>query len=172
MKFGIARSDAPMTTVLFSPLSRLKAVPAWEITPALGASAQLLYHDAFFGALILVFFGGIFDFVLGVRVAKLTPGVYSTVVAQRGFYGKVSGILLLLLIRALEHYLQLQGIIPNLRGMVATAVAISLFAVDLQSIAHHREEFGAQRIPILSRLFDWLQRISESLFPPDSAAKP
>lgn len=170
MNYKISRGDARLSAVLFSPFDRLEAGATWaKASAALGAVFQYAYHDAFLGALAFVLVGSMADYVLGVKAARIT-GTYSADTAKRGALGKAAGLLLLLLIRSFEHYLFLQHITPNTRGVMATAVAVSLFAVDLQSIAHHREELGAQPIPVLGRLLSWMQAFAGSKIPPDPAA--
>lgn len=172
MNYKIARRDARLSAVLFSPFDRLEAGGNWAKAMApIGALAQYAYHDAFIGALAFVIVSGIADYIVGVRAARLT-GAYDVQLAHRGALGKISGLLLLLLVRSFEHYLYLQGLTPNTRGIMATAIAISLFAVDLQSIAHHREEMGAQPIPVLGTVLAWLQRLASSRMPPDPAPPP
>jgi hypothetical protein len=113
---------------------------------------------------------GMIDYWLGVKAAKSTkPSSFDPVVAHRGAMGKVSGVLLLFLVRILEGFVQTQGW-GNTKGAAATAIAISLFAVDLQSIAHHREEFGAQPIPVLGAVLGWIQRLASGRVPEVPAA--
>jgi hypothetical protein len=170
VNYKLSRSDARLSAVLLSPFDRLEAGATWaKASAAIGAAAQYAYHDAFLGALVFVIVSGVADYIVGVRAARLT-GVYDVQLAHRGALGKISGLLLLLLVRSFEHYLYLQGLTPNTRGIMATAIAISLFAVDLQSIAHHREEMGAQPIPVLGRVLGWFQAFAGSKIPPDPAA--
>jgi hypothetical protein len=169
MNYKLTGSDARFSAVLLSPFDRLEAGATWaKASAAIGALAQYAYHDAFIGALAFVIVSGIADYIVGVKAARLA-GAYDVQTAHRGALGKISGLLLLLLVRTFEHYLFLQGLTPNTRGVMATAIAISLFAVDLQSIAHHREELGAQPIPVLGRFLEWLQSLAGSKIPPDPA---
>jgi hypothetical protein len=113
--------------------------------------------------LLLVVAVGMVDYWLGVKASKATKS-FDPVIAHKGAMGKISGVLLLFLVRILEGFIQAQGW-GNTKGAAATAIAISLFAVDLQSIAHHREEFGAQPIPVLGAVLDWIQRFASSKVP-------
>lgn len=164
MKYPMSAKDAPFSAVFLSPFERLELNPNWgKVVAATGAVYQYLRTDAFSGALLLVVAVGIIDYWLGVKAAKSTkPPTYDPVIAHRGAMGKVSGVLLLFLIRILEGFIQAQGW-GNTKGAAATAIAISLFIVDLQSIAHHREEFGAQPIPLVSPFLTWVQRLISSL---------
>lgn len=171
MNYNLSRRDARFSAVLLSPFDRLEMAPSWgRIVAAAGAIYQYVRTDAFSGALLLVVFIGMVDYWLGVKAAKSTKS-YDPVIAHRGAMGKICGVLLLFMIRLVESYIQAQGL-GDTHGAAATAIAISLFAVDLQSIAHHREEFGAQPIPVLGAVLGWLQRIASSRVPPDPASMP
>lgn len=164
MRYTLSAKDAPFSAVFLSPFERLELNPNWgKVVAALAAVYQYLRTDAFSGALLLVVAVGIVDYWLGVKAAKSTK-TFDPVIAHRGAMGKISGVLLLFLIRILEGFIQAQGW-GNTKGAAATAIAISLFAVDLQSIAHHREEFGAQPIPLVSPFLAWLQRAMSQLLP-------
>lgn len=163
MNYKLSKQDSRFSAVFLSPLERLDMNPVWgRAIAALAALYQYLRTDAFSGALLLVVFIGIVDYWLGVKAAK-AKGLYDSAIAHSGAWGKVSGVVLLFLVRVLEGFVQAQGWATT-RGAAATAIAISLFAVDLQSIAHHREEFGAQPIPLLGAFLDWLQRLLARVF--------
>jgi hypothetical protein len=66
-----------------------------------------------------------------------------------------------LLVRLVEGWLYAHAFVDT-RGGIATALTVSLIVVDLQSIAHHRESFGATPIPVLSQLLAWLQELFAS----------
>lgn len=162
MNYRLSGRDARFSSILLSPFDRLDMNPVWGKAMALLAGLyQYLRTDAFSGALLMVVAVGMVDYWLGVRAAKSTK-TFDPVIAHRGAMGKISGVLLLFLVRILEGFIQAQGW-GNTKGAAATAIAISLFAVDLQSIAHHREEFGAAPIPVLSPALSWLQRVAASL---------
>lgn len=165
MKHTPASPAAPLFAVFWSPLGRLESA---KLIAVLAAIAQYLMTDAFAGAFILVFVAGLMDYRIGVRSAKLMK-LYDPLIAHRGWLGKMSGFCLLLLIRALEFYLHGQGFLDT-HAALATGVALSLFAVDVQSIAHHREELGLQPIPALGDLISFVQRFARSKIPPDSAS--
>jgi hypothetical protein len=166
MNYRMSGRDARFSTVLLSPFDRLDMNPVWgKVIAAIAAIYQYLRTDAFSGALFLVVAVGIIDYWLGVKAAKSTK-TFDPVVAHRGAMGKISGVLLLFLVRILEGFIQAQGW-GNTKGAAATAIAISLFAVDLQSIAHHREEFGAQPIPVLGVVLAWIQRFASGKVPAD-----
>jgi hypothetical protein len=165
MNYRMSDKNGRLSAVLLSPFDRLDMNPIWGKAMALLAALyQYIRTDAFSGALLLVVFIGIVDYWLGVKAAKSTK-TYDAVIAHRGAMGKISGVLLLFLVRVLEGFVQAQGW-GDTKGAAATAIAISLFAVDLQSIAHHREEFGAQPIPVLGAILSWIQRLASSRVPP------
>jgi holin family protein len=175
VNYNLSRRDARFSAVFLSPFDRLEQGPVWaKAIGAIGAIYQYLRTDAFSGALLLVVFIGMIDYWLGVKAAKSTNS-YDPIVAHRGVMGKICGVLLLFLVRLVEGYIGAQGL-GDTKGAAATAIAISLFAVDLQSIAHHREAFGAQPIPILSAVLAWIQRLATAMFasrlPPDLPGTP
>jgi hypothetical protein len=167
MKHSTATAKSFFLGVFWSPIERIDSA---KIVALFGAFFQYLLTDAFAGAFFLVFVAGSLDFVIGVRAAKIT-NTFETARAHLGALGKMTGWALLWLIYALEFYVRAQGG-PDLHGALATGAALSLLVVDLQSIAHHREELGGKPIPFLDDVFAWVQRFAMRKLPPDSAAKP
>lgn len=164
MRFTSGFSDYRLIDVLMSPVERLVTAPPWAWCVGMCATAfQVLSKDIFSGAIILVFIVGIVDYLFGFKAAKLR-GDYQPSLAHAGAMGKISGLILLLVLRLIEGWLWLTNIIDT-GGIVATAVAVSLIAVDIQSIAHHRESFGAKPIPVLSQALAWIQNIFTSRIP-------
>jgi hypothetical protein len=162
--------NSSFLSVFLSPLERLESA---KVIAVIAACFQYLVSDAFAGAFVLVFIAGVADYLIGVRAARLLDQ-YNSLIAHRGWLGKMSGFCLLLMIRALEYYLRGQGL--DWHGAIATGIALSLFVVDLQSIAHHREELGAKPIPVLSSLLSWfqtwIQRMTEAKLPAAPADTP
>lgn len=143
-------------SALSSPMARYEDAPTWAHALGVGAAVwQFVSNDTFVGALILLFLSGVFDYIVGVKAARFR-GEYDPKLAHAGAMGKMSGILILFLIRGGEFWSQHYGVV-NTHGALSTAIAVSLFAVDLQSIAHHREGFGAAPIPVLGAVIEWLQ---------------
>jgi hypothetical protein len=177
MNYKLSRRDARLSAVLYSPIDRIESGPLWAKMFAAGAGVyQYVRADAFLSALLLVIVVGVVDYVLGTKASTSKGIPWDRKLATRGAYGKISGWLLLGLVRLVEHWLYLHALIPHSRGVFATVIAISLVAIDLQSIADHRETFGATPIPVLSAVLVWLQRFASSLFasrvPPDPADTP
>ncbi len=155
--------------VVLSPLERLGEVPVWgRIIALLLALCQFVATDAFGSAIAIVLLASVVDYCVGAYAAK-ARGEWKPELARSGAMGKVSGLGLLVLIRILEWFASAQGLIES-NGALATLVAVSLIAVDLQSIAHHRESFGARPIPFLSALFKWIEQLLSSRLP-DPAAR-
>lgn len=156
--------DYRLVDVLASPVDRIQSTPPWAwCVGACAAAFQLVKEEAFVGAIMLVFIVGVFDYVVGVKAARMNRE-YNSDIARAGAMGKMSGLILLLLLWLIEHWIRVIGVIDT-GGMVATAVAVSLIAVDLQSIAHHRESFGAKPIPVLSQVLNWLQDVFTNKIP-------
>jgi hypothetical protein len=171
MRFDPTNGTTRLWKVLASPLERLDDAPLWgRVLAALGFVWQLLRSDRFAGAAALVVLCGVVDYFVGVRAAT-SQGRYDPRVAHAGAMGKMSGILLLLLVRAVEGWLLAQSFLDT-KGGIATALAVSLIAVDLQSIAHHRETFGARPIPVISNILGWLQALAASRVPDERRVGP
>lgn len=171
MRIGYHASPK-FSAILLSPFERLEdSLPSWgRVFAAAVAMYQYLIADALTPALFLVLMSGAVDYWVGVRVAR-SLGKYDPQIAHRGFHGKVAGVLLVLLVRVFENYVRQLSMVDT-KGAVAAAICISLFAVDLQSIAHHREMLGAKPIPILSAVLNWIQQIASSRIPVGSGSPP
>lgn len=164
--------------VALSPVMRLDDVPPWGwLTAALAAGVQRVTTDAFLSLLALLFVAISVDYVIGWLVAK-HKGRYEIAIARAGALGKVIGIILLLLVRGLEHWISTHApeslSIPNSHGMFAAAFTMLFLTVELQSIEQHRQELGLRPIPALSALFAWMERFARAKVPmppvPASAA--
>lgn len=153
-----------------SPVVRLEDVPGrgWLLA-SLSAVVQYIRADAFLWLLLIVLVVAAIDYLVGSRVAK-TQGVYSPERAHAGALGKITGVLLVLIVRGVEDWVTnhapgwLEGI-PDSHGALAMIVAMGLLLVDLQSIAKHREALGAAPIPVLGRLLEWAHAALKSKIP-------
>ena len=164
MHYQSARRDASLSAAFLSPFDRLELAPTWgKVVGAIAAIIQYVRSDAFSGALLLLVFIGLIDYWIGVGAAK-ADGTYNSTIAHRGVMGKICGIVLVFLVRLIEGYIRIQGL-GDTHGVAATAIALQLFVVDLQSIAHHREQFGAQPLSFLIPVFAWLDRFGSSKIP-------
>src|SRR5689334_10466005 len=111
-----ASPTSPLLSVFVSPIARLDSA---KVVAAIAAAVQFVITDAFAGAFILVFVAGVADYWIGVKAARAqVPSAYDSAIAHRGWLGKMSGFVLLLLIRALEFYVQGQGL-PTTHGALA-----------------------------------------------------
>lgn len=163
----ISRDDARLSAVLLAPVNRLleHELPAWgKIVVAIGASFQFVMSDAFYGAVVLLFVAYMLDHAVGVARARLISDNYDALRARRGAMTKALELVILGILRLLEHYLIQQGL-TDTKGALATAVALGFFVVNLQSIVHHREALGAKPVPVLGALIDWLTRLTTARIP-------
>lgn len=156
----------PFKKLLAQPLERLAAdTPTWGWVLAwLGGFWQWLRGDAFSSLLALIVLIAAADYYYGVKAARLSDR-FSPVLAQRGWHGKMSGVVLLLGVRLFEGWTAGAGFVDS-KGGIATALGVALLSVDLQSIAHHRESFGATPIPLLSNVLAWIRGIAAVKLPP------
>ena len=161
MKFSPADR---LLAILTSPVRRLDEIPVWGgITATAAAMWQLAVDDLFASSLVIVLVAGVADYCVGVKAAR-HANRYDARAAHAGAMGKMSGLILLFLLRLLEWWASSHELVTT-NGAIATAVAVSLICVDLQSIATHRESFGARPIPVLSQVLNWLQQLALSRIP-------
>lgn len=155
-------SVVPFKQLLVQPLDRLTAeTPFWGwVIAVLGAAWQWLRGDAFTNLLLLIIAVAACDYYYGTRAASIN-GRFSPQLARRGWHGKMSGIVLLLAVRLFEGWASMAQFVDS-RGSVATLLGIALLSVDLQSIAHHRESFGAAPLPVLGPILAWMRTIGEA----------
>ncbi len=156
----------PFKQLLIQPLERLAAdTPFWGwVVALLGSTWQWVTGDAFTTLLLLIVGVAACDYYYGTKAAFLNDR-FSPQMARRGWHGKMSGIVLLLAVRLFEGWASLAHYIDS-RGSVATLLGIALLSVDLQSIAHHRESFGAAPIPVLGPVLAWMRTIGPVKAPP------
>jgi hypothetical protein len=162
-------ADGSVLTIkklLVQPLERVAAdTPFWGWVLAwTGSFWQWLRGDAFSTLLVLIVAVAFCDYYYGVKTARLSQQ-FNPLLAQRGWHGKMSGLVLLLAIRLFEGWTAASGLVDT-KGAVATALGIALLSVDLQSIAHHREGFGATPIPVLSPVLAWVRSFAGVKLPP------
>lgn len=152
--------------LLVQPLDRLATdTPTWGWALAwLGGFWQWLRGDAFSSLLALIVLIAAADYYWGVKAARLSDR-FNPLLAQRGWHGKMSGVVLLLGVRLFEGWGATAGFVDS-KGGIATALGVALLSVDLQSIAHHRESFGAAPIPILSAILAWMRSVVAVKLPP------
>ncbi len=156
----------PLSKLLLAPIDRLDATPGWGWALAwLGGVWQWITGDAFTSLLALIVLIAAADYYYGTKAARFA-GQFSPHLAQRGWHGKMSGLVLLLGIRLFEGWAASAHLVDS-NGGIATALGIALLTVDLQSIAHHRETFGATPIPVLSNIFAWMRSLVAVKLPPD-----
>lgn len=155
----------PFKKLLVAPLERLSDAPTWGWLAAwVGGAWQWLRGDAFSSLLGLIVLIAGADYYYGTKAARFA-NKFNPTLAQRGWHGKMSGLVLLLGIRLFEGWVAAAHLVDS-KGGIATAVGIALITVDLQSIAHHRETFGAVPIPVLSTVFSWMRGVVSVKLPP------
>lgn len=143
---------------LIVPFDRLGDTPRWGVFGASFAAAwQYAITDIFTTALFLIVLSGMFDYLLGVRAAKLRRA-YDSEIAHAGFLSKISGVGLMMLVRIAEQWMLSAGVVDT-HGWIAAALTLSLFAVDLESIQAKREELGGRPIPALGSFTTMLHNL-------------
>src|SRR5690349_2868445 len=106
---------------ILTPIDRLLDAAAWNrIIAIAGATVGYLITDVFTSALALIVLSGACDYFLGVQTAK-RRNAYDAGIAHAGAIGKVSGVMIMLLVRMAEHWMMSQGV-GNTRGWIAAAL--------------------------------------------------
>lgn len=145
-----------------APFQRLADIPGWGwVWGILAGAAQLVREDLFVGALCLLLIASGADYYFGRRVAKHRHD-YNPALARAGAWGKAMAIALLILVRLFEYWGTEHRVVPT-KGFVATAIAVGLFALELESIAHHREALGARPIPLLGQVIGLIRSAAERM---------
>jgi phage-related holin len=145
-----------LASVLASPFRRLLETPeAGALTALVVALWQWITGEPFHAALALVLVTACVDYMAGTVTAHVL-GEYKSGIAYTGFLSKLLGLVLVLMVRALEGFIAITGFIDS-NGAIATAAAVSLIAVDIVSIAKHRQRLGGEPIPFITALTDWIQ---------------
>ncbi len=119
-----------------------------KLTGALAALANFAVNDLFSGLLLIFMASSTWDYFLGRRAAA-HEGKFDSRASYNGLVAKMSGVVILLLIRLVEYWalrhdlldiLRLGGEIPS--GIISTGfVAIALYD-QWKSIAKNHERLG------------------------------
>lgn len=161
--------DSGTRFFLAVPFIRLAEAPSWsKALGFIGAMLSYLVYDLFGGFLLVALIPAtLADFYFGTVVAKRRdpsdPRYYDPRRSSAGWNGKLAGLLLLMLVRAVEWWAARHGFLDFLggdtNGAIATALAVGLFGAELESIEHHRIALGSGPIPGLSHLTALLRRV-------------
>lgn len=152
------------------PLMRVEGTPLWgRVVSVLVGCAEIVRGDLFLGILLLLVASNALDWYHGRAVAKIDQ-IFDPHLALYGLHSKVAGIALVLLIRGFEAWLAgielADGTVAlQTHGFVSIAIAVALFANDVESISLHRERMGARPIPILSSVVGGLRQLAKGLVP-------
>lgn len=150
---------------LFSPIRRLEDdvhAGGWLMAMT-GGLWQLATQGAFARLVWIAVVASAWDYFAGVRLAK-HRGTYNNALAHAGWMGKVSGVVLILVLKLLEDWVVSYGGVDT-KGVAATALTFALLVAELRSIAHNRQGWGAQPIPVLSPLLDWFDSLASAMIP-------
>lgn len=151
--------------VIHSSVERLSDTPLWAKCGAVCVgTAQVLGLDWLIGLLPIWLLASAADFYYGVRASKKELIFYDSVRATTGVHVKVSGLILVLIIRLLELWLSSFNI-ANTKGALSVALLFTFVAIDIESIARNRERLGAGPIPILSGILAWIRNAITNLVP-------
>lgn len=152
-----------LAAMITAPLSRLRDIsPTGWLVSLSGGLISLVRDEMFIGILLLASIASWIDYYLGVKAARF-GNRYNPALAHAGAVSKVSGILQLLILRAFEEWLSVHVMHFDSRGLLASVVAMAIFAADLGSWQSHREELGARPIPVLTSLLRLVHDKSDAI---------
>lgn len=146
------------------PFVRLHDCPSWgKLLGGIGGLAKIIWADAFTVLFFLLVAINFLDHRFGVKAAEAAE-VYDPLLAEYGWHSKLVGLTLVLAVRGLEwwggaYYMLDTG------GVVAVAVTLALISKDLKSLEHHRLVLGADPIPLVTVVVQFLDRLAERLLP-------
>lgn len=158
--------------LIASVFTRIETVPSWGwIGAVIVGMVSVMVRDVLFGILVLLMVSHALDWFYGRAAAKVRKE-FAIDRSLAGLQSKIAGIALILLVRAFEAWLHVfsmtahaAGEYVNTKGFVATAVAVALFANDIESISDHREAMGAKPIPVLSSIIRGMRKLANAVLP-------
>lgn len=150
-------------SALLSPFVRLDDAPTWgKMLGAVVALVKLAIGAPLTQLLLLLVAVSGLDYLLGAEVAR-QKGTYNPDVARAGALGKGVGATLCLIVWALEGVIA-SADLPSTGGALATALAVALLAVELESFDAHRERLTGKPTPLLRPILDFLRGIADGVF--------
>jgi len=151
-----------LSVAFLAPIGRLAEVPTWgKVASAAAAFAAAVLGDVFTPLLGLLVASALVDYFFGRKAAHRNTS-FDSDVARAGAYSKAGGILQLLLIRCMEAFLTGAHVLDT-KGMVAVALGVGLFVVDVESVERHRRNLGGRPIPGLAQVLALLRAIPRRL---------
>jgi fluoride ion exporter CrcB/FEX len=153
-----------LSASLLQPTRKLLELPGLaKATAAASFVWQYVSTDMFGGALAISMLASLLEYLFWVSASK-KAGEFTMATARANVVSKLAGISLALLIRVIEAWAEVHKIIST-HGGLGTAVAVSLIAIELQSLAHHRETFGGKPLGVVNLISGWLAKWAESRVP-------
>lgn len=164
----------PVMHALVAPVQRIYAQLsggwAGRLAAGIAATLQALWHDAFVIFAFLALISAVVDTLYGRRLHSIL-GDYDPIKAQIGLHGKMAGLTMAWIIRAMEWGFDNRIIQANdalswasTHGLFATAMVATLLIQDLSSIQEKRERFGQKPIPVFSafvkKVNAWMDRLA------------
>lgn len=163
--------SAVLRSIGVTPLLRLWEAPAeGKLVGAVASAAGYLLGAPFVLLTLLLCAVGLLDYLLGAAIAR-GAGRYDSHVARMGALGKASGVLLVLIIRAIEAVIAVAGLVDT-QGALATALGVVLLVVELESYDGHRETLTGRPTPLLRPMLDMLRGLAQGLLPGTRKAGP
>lgn len=159
-------SNRPIAQALIAPFERLFEAPLYaKLLATVSGALSILQSDILTLILIALMGASIWDTIVGRAAAKKRGEMVDAQTARAGFLTKVTGLVLVLLIRFFEYWGEANEIpgLGALNGSLAAGVSVALFVMELESIEGHRVSLGARPIPGFSALIRVMRAIEGRL---------
>lgn len=150
------------------------ASPPWPVKVAsVFAAMDVVLHDAFFAAWIVLVVANTADWLAG-RLAARALGVFKGKRSREGLVSKGIALTVVALLRSAEAVVA--RVVPHemsTDGLIAVAITLLLIYEDIESLDRHRQTLGSPPIPLLSwglkklRQMTGGDRRKEDVGPPD-----
>lgn len=156
----------PLFTAFMAPAERVIDAPLYaKFLATLYALASMIRADILFLVLVALILANIWDTIVGRAAASKRGEPVDPNLARAGFLTKVSGIVMVLLVRVLEHWAETSQIVglEHSRGALAAAATVTLLLMEFESIESHRITLGARPSPWLTPFLRFMRAVEARL---------
>lgn len=158
------RPSCTVRMMLLSPVERLAQAPWYaKLVGVLAAVVEFVAGDPFTQLMLL--YGGIclFDLLLGSEVAHKEDR-WNGHAFRAGAVGKVAGLMLVMVIRALEAVIANAQLVDT-HCAISFGLAIILIVVELESFDRHKEALTGRPTPFIRPALSMLRSLGQGTLP-------
>lgn len=145
--------ERPILGIFAAPFLRIWESPLYaKLLAGVYGLAGLIRSDILFWVLLSLFVATLWDTLLGRAAAVSRSEKIDPDIARAGYLTKVTGFVLIGLVRMTEQW-GMEHQIPGLElthGALAAGVTVALLLMEVESIEANRVELGARPIPAIS----------------------